>query len=105
MFMDFVSCRLGRFYLPAPHPRYALPFFYESGDLTEFYRQELRKMERSSSRRVWLAGATDTDLCRASLAGMRWILDAEGFRAMETFEFPNSVLILLESTESTRRRR
>jgi hypothetical protein len=67
LFMDYVSCRLGRCHMKRAYERYALPAVWIAGtEMDEFYSKLIREhLDRGNA--IWLAGATDTDLNRDSI--------------------------------------
>jgi hypothetical protein len=74
LFLEYVGCRMSRFYLSSRHPRIGLPYFYETPpELAPALRQMM-------SSRFWVAAATDTDLNRASLAGVEQLARSAGFK-------------------------
>jgi hypothetical protein len=93
LFMDYVACRLGRFYLKTPHPRYGLPFFWEGDEQRRFFVEILDDVCEREQPSVWVAAAIDTDLNRQSLAGMQALLAQQGYAADLTREFPTAVLV------------
>jgi len=97
VYMDYISCRLGRFYLKTPHPRYGLPArWYGIGNevqVVRFYADLIDSTCNSSQSSVWVACATDTDLNRMSLAGLREILQRRNMTAVDAQEFSTAVLI------------
>ncbi len=88
-FMEYVACRVSKFYLPVPHPRIALPYFWD--DRTkQFYQNELKAQ---STHVLWIASATDTDLSRGSLAGFQQIAEGSGFRVEGQTTWPAVTLL------------
>jgi hypothetical protein len=92
VFMDYTACRLGRFYLKTPHPRYGLPFFWESADVRSFFGEVLAARCHESDPTIWIAAATDTDLNSQSLAGIEELLAQQGYKADLTERFKSAVL-------------
>ena len=93
LFMEYVACRVSRFYVETPHPRYALPYFWdERTGVVAYYRNLLDSWEGRSAT-FWVAGATDTDLNRNSLSGIESLAESAGFEAFETTIWPNATLI------------
>lgn len=94
LFQDYVACRLGRFYLQTPHPRYGLPFLWgKSADMIAYYGELVRDQAQSSVNTLWVAAATDTDLNRASYRIFHEILTHEGYVPIDRRESPNAVLV------------
>lgn len=92
--MDFAACRMGRFYLPHEHPRYALPFFWQPGTpVFNFFVGLLDSIRTSAVPSLWIAAATDTDLNLESLQGFQRLLKSHGFEPVETVTHPDCVLL------------
>jgi hypothetical protein len=79
LFMEYVGCRISRFYLETPHPRIGLPYFYESPPELSPHFKALMSAEVSTPASFWIAAATDTDLNRASLAGLEQLARSAQF--------------------------
>lgn len=96
IFSDYVACRLGRFYLKTPHPRYGLPSLWLNLDantqLIDYYAG-IARAAKESKVDVWVASATDTDLARNSLQGIQQILFDAGYNAVTSIERPSAVLL------------
>ena len=93
LFLDYVACRLGRFYLADRHPRWAIPYFWDHNpEIGSFYREKLAGAAGESNRSVWVAAAIDTDLNRNSLAGTEQLLQANGWQRVGIHEFADAVL-------------
>jgi hypothetical protein len=106
LFMDYVSCRLGRFYVQTHHPRYGLPLLWHAEwKLQEFYKDVLQTHCDADAETVWVAVATDTDLNRTSLARFQELLVSQGYIESATHQWSSAVLIryLCPSAASTRR--
>jgi hypothetical protein len=95
VFHDYTACRMGRFYLKTPHPRYALPFLWNvnSDALAAYYRGVIEEHLRGPLKTVWVACATDTDLNQASLAGIERLLREAGARELERRTYTSAVLV------------
>jgi hypothetical protein len=105
LFMDYVACRLGRFYLETPHPRYGLPFLWDVRPEMRAFFAELLATNRSESQHdVWVACATDTDLNRRSLEGIQALLLDSGYEPAEQWPFSTLVLIRYEPASPAHRR-
>jgi len=96
LFMDYVACRVSKFYLQDPHPRYALPLLWANrSPLIEHYRQQIRQ-HREQSQVVWVASATDTDLCRNSPPAMHALLSEAGYQPVERQTHSTAELVRYE---------
>lgn len=94
LFMEYVACRVSRFYLEEHHPRYALPFLWdERSGIDDFYRELLAALAVRDDAGFWVAAATDTDLNRSSLVGIQRIAIEAGFVAAEEQVWPTVTLI------------
>jgi hypothetical protein len=94
LFMDFVACRLGRFYLKTPHPRYGLPFLWnKSPQMSRFFVELVSQIRSSPTPGLWVAAATDTDLNRHSLIGFQRILAREGYKMQRSHLQTHSILL------------
>lgn len=88
LFMEYVACRVGRFYLDSRHPRYALPFLWdEDTGVQSFYQNLLLHMDDGDT--FWIAAATDTDLNRNSLAHMQHVAGTAEFTRTEEYVWQN----------------
>lgn len=96
LFLEYVGCRMSRFYLETPHPRIGLPYFYERPPELGPHFQSLMSAEATTPPGFWIAAATDTDLNRASLSGLEQL--ARSARYETTFEQrgPNMTLLHYE---------
>lgn len=93
-FMDYVACRAGRFYIESPHPRYALPFLWDADSgVVGFFEERLRSIAADAPGSFWVASATDTDLNRASLAGIQAIAEQGGYEVVEEQRQPAVTLL------------
>lgn len=94
VFMDYTSCRLGRFYVRTAHPRYALPWVWPpSPDLAAYYRHVVSESSGTSHDVVWVAGGTDTDLGRGGIEGVSLLLRESGFRETGRWEQRTAALL------------
>ncbi len=94
LFMEYVACRVSRFYVDSPHPRYALPFLWDSRlGMPEFYLKSIQSWKDSKETTFWVACATDTDLNQNSLAGIQKIAEAAGYRPAISRQWPHAILI------------
>jgi hypothetical protein len=94
LFMDYAACRAGRFYIESSHPREALPFLWDgSSGVIRFYESRLRSIAEDGPGSFWVSSATDTDLNRNSLDGIRRLAEQMGFTPVE--EFRQSAVTLL----------
>jgi hypothetical protein len=92
-FLEYVACRTSRFYLPTPHPRYGLPFLWNaSADAAESFRQRIARETAGGQRVIWLACATDSDLNRASGAGIQELLAEARYVPTQEWPFPSAIL-------------
>ncbi len=92
--MDYAACRLGRFYLPTPHKRYALPFLWQVGTpVMDYFTELTAEISLSETPSLWLTAATDTDLNRGSMTGFQSILARNKFTVTETLELPDCVVM------------
>lgn len=98
-FMEYVACRVGRFYVETPHPRYALPFLWQpQTGVKEFYEDLLRSLP-DEPKGFWVACATDTDLNRNSLVGIQEIAAAVGYTVKEVRFWPSATLVKYQLLE------
>ncbi|MBL8849962.1 MAG: glycosyltransferase family 39 protein [Planctomycetaceae bacterium] len=81
VFLEYVGCRMSRFYLESRHPRIGLPYFYETPPELRSEFRKLMSPESATSDSFWIAAATDTDLNRASLDGLEQLARASGYEA------------------------
>ena len=89
IFMEYVACRVGKFYLPASHPRIALPSFWD--DQTRQFYEDTLKVQSPDV--IWVACATDTDLSRSSLSGFQKIAESSGYRVESQSTWPAVTLL------------
>jgi hypothetical protein len=102
LFMDYVSCRLGRFIIEETHPRYALPWagsIHQYTNLTDFYRMTLAQSYHSRQD-VWLAVGTDTDLGRDMLHQFREFANSAGFHAVKEYHTSTVLLVRFRAVEA-----
>ncbi len=93
LFMEYVACRVTRFYVDSPHPRYALPFVWsEPTGMVDHFREMLR-VWREAPGGFWVAAATDTDLNLGSLHEIQQIAARTGYEVIDTKEWPSAVLL------------
>ena len=101
LFMEYVACRAGRFYLESPHPRYGLPFLWdEQTGVVDFYGQLLSEEASPRVDTFWVACALDTDLNRNSLDGIRQIAEFSGFEVAEEHAYDLTALLRFTRTAS-----
>ena len=95
LFKEYVGCRVSRFYLPTDNPRIGLPLLWtpESKVAME-YGAKLRQFH-DAGRNLWVAGALDTDLNRASMAMFLQTAKATGFDVGIAAEYPSATLFQL----------
>lgn len=94
LFMEYVACRAGQFYIESAHPRAALPFLWnDDSGIIEFYESRLRSIGTDGPGSFWVASATDTDLNRNSLAGIQRLAHDAGF--VPTAEYQYSAVTLV----------
>lgn len=94
VFMDYASCRIGRFYLETEHPRYALPFVWHPGlPVYEYFRNVLMTIRESGQPTLWVAAATDTDLNQKSLSMLTGLLGRCRFEVCDTVTLTDCVLL------------
>ncbi len=92
LFLEYVACRVSRFYVESQHPRYGLPFVWDTGLGTRTDFQELIQNSQQPNRDFWIAAATDTDLNRESLEGMRHVTRTAGFVLSDQQDWPHATL-------------
>lgn len=93
LFLEYVGCRISRFYLEQHHPRIGMPYFWDNPpELSPAFR---RMMSPASADResFWIAAATDTDLNQASLAGLEQLARAAGFDRIIEQRGPNMTIL------------
>jgi hypothetical protein len=88
-FLEYVACRVSRFYVEASHPRFGLPFHWDGpGDVRARFRSRILS-ETKAGDTFWIAAATDTDLNHNSLSGMQQIAIEAGFELQKQMTWPN----------------
>ena len=93
VFLEYVACRVSRFYVETSHPRYALPYVWNTQTgVTDFFRGLLQNWH-SDPGSFWVACATDTDLNQSSLDGIQAIARETGYVPLETRTWPSATLI------------
>ena len=96
LFMDYVACRVGKFYLRSSHPRLALPFLWaDPSPMTQRFR-DILKTNAALNQTIWIACATDTDLCRDSLPWMDRLLTQAGYQVHTRSTFQTAELVRYE---------
>lgn len=100
LFMDYVACRVGKFYVPEERLRLALPCFWQgANDMTEFFRKEFKQVQANNAS-IWVAAATETDIMQRSLADTQSLLlkcggrctmsEAHPAMTLERYQFPGT---------------
>jgi len=93
LFLEYVGCRISRFYLQSRHPRIGMPYFYETPPELGSRFQSLMSTASTTPASFWIAAATDTDLNRASLAGLEQLARSAGFDLALEQRGPNMTLL------------
>ena len=93
LFSEYVACRVSRFYVESRHPRYAIPLMWDPAGQAEKLMRDLIARSGQSPGSFWVAGATDTDLNRISVAGTQQMASDAGFVVSETKTWPNAMLL------------
>ena len=92
VFLEYVACRVSRFYVDSAHPRMGLPFLWDgTSNVRSAYRKKLSVIS-SADGSFWVAAAVDTDLNRGSLAGFQQLIAETGFRRIEYQDWPGVIL-------------
>ena len=99
LFMEYVACRVSRFYVQTKHPRYALPFLWNARPGTTDFFHRLIAGWTDPAATFWVACGTDTDLNHASLAGIQQIALQAGFAPVDKQEWRTAVLIRYARTK------
>lgn len=100
LFLEYVACRVSRFYVSQPHPRIGLPFVWDQQVEVDF--GEL--LQQLGAEELWIAAATDTDLNLSSVAGFERVLDRQGYRLAENTSWEHATLKkFVRSAEHARR--
>ena len=89
LFLEYVACRVSRFYVEASHPRFGLPFHWDGpGNVRARFRSRILS-ETKAGDTFWIAAATDTDLNQNSLLGMQQIAIEAGLELQKQMTWPN----------------
>ncbi len=92
-FLEYVACRISRFYLDRPCPRYGLPFNWKSSpEMRRYFSDRLIEAKSRGVTTAWLAGAIDTDLNRVSISGFEAILQEQGYAVVGEWNSPFATL-------------
>jgi hypothetical protein len=91
-FLEYVACRVSRFYVDSAHPRIGLPFLWEGPSGVRSAFREKLSVIISADGSFWVAAAVDTDLNRGSLAGFQQLIAETGFRRIEYQDWPGVIL-------------
>lgn len=94
-FLEYVACRVSRFYVETPHPRIALPFLWSAE--TEAAADYKHRLQQGPDT-LWIAAATDTDLNRRSLFDFQSLAKSQGFRPVDQHTWSNAVLLKYQRT-------
>ena len=89
LFLEYAACRVSRFSVETPHPRWGLPFFWNE-PTQQAYAEMLTTR---ASPVIWIACATDTDLNRSSLEGIRSVASHNGYQVTREDTYPHAVLL------------
>lgn len=102
LFMDYVSCRAGRFIIGTPHPRYALPWNWVRHEpLLAFYDAAVEAAETHTTAptaTLWLISSLDTDLGRDMVQRFTELVSKHRYREADRMTTENAVLIRFERT-------
>ncbi len=102
-FLEYVACRISRFYLDRPCPRYGLPFNWKtSPEMRRYFADRLIETRSRGVTTAWLAGAIDTDLNRMSISGFEAILQEQGYVSVGEWNSPFAILKRYEQHVPTR---
>ncbi|MEW4486569.1 glycosyltransferase family 39 protein [Thalassoglobus sp. JC818] len=86
--MDYIACRMGRFYLPTPQQRTALPWIWtDDAKLNRYYTDLVKDQSQ-----LWVVAGTDTDLGRRTLTGITNLLLRSGYREVREDRTPTATL-------------
>ena len=92
-FLEYVACRISRFYLNRPCPRYGLPFNWKSSpEMRRHFADRLIDARLRGVTTAWLAGAIDTDLNRMSISGFEAILKEQEYVMVGEWDTPFAIL-------------
>ena len=101
-FLEYVACRISRFYLDRPCPRYGLPFNWKSSlEMQRYFADRLIDAKSRGVTTAWLAGAIDTDLNRMSISGFEAILQEQGYVTVGEWNTPFAILKRFEQRGRT----
>jgi len=101
MLMDYIACRLGRFYLAGDHRRFALPPFWDLvrdgrrfsiSEPQSYFAEMFLAIGASRTPSLWVASITDTDAGRA-IERIELMLQRTGFREEAKHTFDSAVLM------------
>lgn len=93
LFMEYVACRITRFYIDSPHPHLALPYVWSgSTDMEEHFRRLVVEWADDPGG-FWIAAATDTTLFQRSVDEMRLIAERAGYEMVESRDWPSADLM------------
>lgn len=92
LFLEYVGCRMSRFYLHTQHPRVGMPYFWKSEELRAAFK-EWMTLGDTTPDTFWIAAATDTDLNRASLDGLEQLARSAQFEVIVEERGPNMTLL------------
>ncbi|WP_145106617.1 ArnT family glycosyltransferase [Gimesia panareensis] len=93
VFLEYVACRVSRFYVDEPHPRYALPYIWNpQTGVIDFYR-DLLESWKTKPGSFWVASATDTDLNQNSLNMIRTLAREAGYVETEQKSWHSAALL------------
>lgn len=93
LFLEYVACRVSRFYLQSSHPRLGLPYLYDPRTGIDGHYRQLFTDWLESGQTFWVACATDTDLNQNSLTGIQELATQSGYTAVEEKVWPNARLL------------
>lgn len=93
LFLEYVGCRISRFYLEQHHPRIGLPYFWDHPPELSPAFGRMMSPESAEPDSFWIAAATDTDLNLASLAGIERLARAAGFDRVVEQRGPNMTIL------------
>lgn len=97
VFMDYSACRVGRLYLSTEHPRYALPFRWDSvSEMRAWFVKVLNTNKTAEHPAIWIVSATDTDLNRISLKYFQELAQFCRYEATHRIDLQDATLIRYE---------
>ena len=89
LFLEYVACRVSRFYVEAFHPRFGLPFQWDGpGHVQAEFRSHLLSRAKAGDT-FWIVAATDTDLNQNSFVGLQRLATESGFVLQQQQSWPN----------------